>query len=150
MGLCLWDGSSTWPLEPAVEPWRVQEAASSRGIPKSCCSPSTPWGSLNGNTGLKPLQSHSKSANGSMHEGHKLSSSAVPQHRTEGMTSSDSHSESLLQHLLFVLIILCFICSKKGTSPSSSSFSCSNISAATEHKPSLSRRQILLETSNND
>lgn len=72
----------------------------------------------------------------------KLNSSAVPQHRTEGMTSSDSHRESLLQHLLFVLIILCFTCLKKGTSPSSSSFSCGDISAAVKCKPSLSRRQL--------
>lgn len=62
------------------------------------------------------------------------------------MASSDSHGESLLQHLLFVLIILCFICSKKGTSPSSSSFSCCDISAATKREPPLSRRQLLPET----
>lgn len=76
----------------------------------------------------------------------KSNPSATAQHRTQGETSSDSHSESLLQHLVFVLIILCFICSEKGTSPSSSSnFSCCDISAAIPQQ-----RQLLLETHNND
>lgn len=75
----------------------------------------------------------------------KSNPGATAQHRTQGETSSDSHSESLPQHLVFVLIILCFICSEKGTSPSSSNFSCCDISAAIPQQ-----RQLLLETHNND
>lgn len=75
----------------------------------------------------------------------ELNPSATAQHRIQGETSSDSHSESLLQHLVFVLIILCFICSEKGTSPYSSNFSFCDISAATPQQ-----RQLLLETHNND
>lgn len=82
-------------------------------------------------------RSHGASANRSTREAQNLNSSAAPQHRMEGTTSSDSRRESLLQHLLFVLIILRFIRSKKGTSPSSPSFSCGDISAAIKHEPSL-------------
>ena len=73
-----WDSASR--MDPAHGHWsllgscggRRKVPPTHRGIPKSCCSPSTPWDLLDGNAALKPLQSHNKSTNSSMHEGQKI------------------------------------------------------------------------------
>lgn len=73
-----WDSASR--TDPACRHWSLLGSCGGhrkvpplgRGIPKSCCSPSTPWEPFDGNAALKPLQSHNKSANSRTHEGQKI------------------------------------------------------------------------------